>query len=103
MNTHYLADYQEKFLHYYRAERQKLRGHGEVIENLEKPEGGQVIHTNGGRTSSSYSTILSTTLGNIALLGIHGIKAEHLTKLLPSDEMDDALEIMSQVRAYYQG
>jgi hypothetical protein len=46
---------------------------------------------------------ISTALSNLAAIGITGVKAEDLAKLLPHDSMEPALAIMAEVRAYFQG
>ena len=42
-------------------------------------------------------------MAGLAEIGISGIKAEELPRLLPSDSMEPALVIMAEVRAYFQG
>ncbi|KAF9078476.1 P-loop containing nucleoside triphosphate hydrolase protein [Rhodocollybia butyracea] len=90
-NTHYLADYKDKFFSYYKGCRDKDINQ-EMVETL--------------RVSSlnrhSPSSILNVTLSNLAQLGIAGVKGIDLIKLLPSDEMEPALNIMAEVRAYFQ-
>lgn len=36
-------------------------------------------------------------------MGITGIKPEDLFKILPTDQMAPAIDIMADVRAYFQG
>ncbi|KAF8152891.1 P-loop containing nucleoside triphosphate hydrolase protein [Pholiota molesta] len=45
---------------------------------------------------------LSKVLSGLAELGLTGVKAEDLPKLLPPDPMEPALVIMADVRAYFQ-
>ncbi|KAF7304101.1 hypothetical protein MIND_00641600 [Mycena indigotica] len=45
---------------------------------------------------------ISSVLGQLASLGLPGVAAADLAKLLPSDKMEPALEIMADVRAYFQ-
>jgi hypothetical protein len=45
----------------------------------------------------------SDVLSNLVKLGFTGLKAEDLAKLLAPDEMEPALNIMADVRAYFQG
>jgi hypothetical protein len=42
-------------------------------------------------------------MAGLADLGFHGLQAADLAKLLPSDEMEPAINIMAEVRAYFQG
>lgn len=44
---------------------------------------------------------INTALSNLTALGLHGLTAVDLTKLLPEDENLPALEIMAEVRAYF--
>jgi hypothetical protein len=46
---------------------------------------------------------LSKVLSGLAEMGMAGVKAEDLPKLLPPDRMEPALIIMADVRAYFQG
>ncbi|KAF8181827.1 P-loop containing nucleoside triphosphate hydrolase protein [Pholiota molesta] len=46
---------------------------------------------------------LSKVLSGLAEMGMTGVKAEDLPKLLPPDRMEPALIIMADVRAYFQG
>ena len=48
-------------------------------------------------------TGISKVLAGLAEIGMSGIKAEDLPKLLPPDRMEPALTIMADVRAYFQG
>ncbi|KAJ7877170.1 P-loop containing nucleoside triphosphate hydrolase protein [Mycena leptocephala] len=45
---------------------------------------------------------IADILGGLAGIGLAGISADDLVKLLPPDRMDPALSIMSDVRAYFQ-
>ena len=48
-------------------------------------------------------TGIAKVLAGLAEIGMTGVKAEDLPKLLPPDRMAPALEIMADVRAYFQG
>ncbi|KAK0229833.1 P-loop containing nucleoside triphosphate hydrolase protein [Armillaria nabsnona] len=84
LNTHYLSDYTQKFLAYYKGARQQ-QDHETLMTTLENP-------------SDDVGTILSG-LNNI---GIHGVHGPELVKLLPADHMEASLKIMADVRAYFQ-
>ncbi|KAJ7587408.1 P-loop containing nucleoside triphosphate hydrolase protein [Mycena floridula] len=86
LNTHYLSDYKEKFISYYKAHRQRDI---QVVGELET------------YTAGSNSNI-SNALSALNRLGIQGLKAIDLVKLLPTDSMEPAIDIMAQVRAYFQ-
>ncbi|KIK69970.1 hypothetical protein GYMLUDRAFT_151336 [Collybiopsis luxurians FD-317 M1] len=84
MNTHYLSDYREKFFSYYKACRDQNQSLGSsFLENTDSKQ----VHE---------------VLAGLAGLGITGIKASDLIQLIPADEMEPALEIMADVRAYFQ-
>lgn len=84
LNTHYLSDYTEKFLAYYKGARSKQE-HGALTSALE----------------SSHSTV-SEILSGLNTVGISGVQGEDLAKLLPADRMEASLRIMADVRAYFQ-
>jgi hypothetical protein len=46
---------------------------------------------------------IAQVLSGLAAIGLNGIIADDLVKLLPPDRMDPALSIMADVRAYFQG
>ncbi|CAK5274279.1 unnamed protein product [Mycena citricolor] len=91
LNEHYLADYRSKFLSFYKQTRQNSKNPG-LARNIQSYKS----------VSWGEETDISTALSNLAAVGLQGVKAEDLVKLLPPDRMDAALEIMSDVRAYFQ-
>ena len=54
-------------------------------------------------SATSQINGITKILTGLAEVGISGIEPEHLPRLLPSDRMEPALEIMAEVRAYFQG
>lgn len=48
-------------------------------------------------------TGMAKVLAGLAELGVVGVKPEDIPKLLPPDQMEPALVIMADVRAYFQG
>jgi hypothetical protein len=48
-------------------------------------------------------TGMAKILAGLAELGVVGVKPEDIPKLLPPDQMEPALVIMADVRAYFQG
>ncbi|KAJ7057470.1 P-loop containing nucleoside triphosphate hydrolase protein [Mycena amicta] len=92
LNEHYLADYRQKYLARYRAAREKASNNAFAtqIENHQPPS-----------PLASPSTI-DSILGQFASIGLSGLKAEDFARLLPTDKMGPALEIMADVRAYFQ-
>ncbi|KAJ7841621.1 P-loop containing nucleoside triphosphate hydrolase protein [Mycena olivaceomarginata] len=92
LNEHYLADYKTKFLSDYKSTREKAQN--PVLANAIEAH----------RLVSSPTTYpgIAQVLAGLAAVGLNGIDAEDLVKLLPPDRMDPALNIMADVRAYFQ-
>ena len=89
MNYHYYAEYRSKFLNHYKSDR--LRSKSSFIRNLED-----------GNNSGMVDAI-NETISSLARLGLHSVDASSLASLLPPDPMEPAIEIMADVRAYFQG
>jgi hypothetical protein len=88
MNDHYFMDYRSKFLAYYKDAR--LRAKSQFIRNLENSDDGDMVDA------------ISETICSLTRMGLPA-KASSLANLLPADPMDPAIEIMADVRAYFQG
>ena len=54
-------------------------------------------------SKTEFGQNAAKVLAGLVELGISGVKAADLPKLLPSDPMEPALHIMATVRAYFQG
>ncbi|KAF7324988.1 hypothetical protein MKEN_00541200 [Mycena kentingensis (nom. inval.)] len=95
LNEHYLSDYKAKYLGRYRSARKKA-ANGTFSTHIgeHQPRSNALLH--------SPMTTIESILGDLARIGLPGLKAEDLAKLLPTDEMEAALEIMADVRAYFQ-
>jgi len=93
VNEHYLSDYKSEYLARYRAERMSHPGGG-VNNNLRS-------FINGEYDSSSYFRDSVTYLQNMGFPP--GLKREDFLRLLKPDTSEEALDIMAEVRAYYQG
>ena len=91
LNTHYLADYRDKFLAHYKGARQAGE-HGDFIDRIRR-----YVPADEGEDA------ISKILSGLVELGVAGVKPEDIPKLLPPDEMEPAIEIMADVRAYFQG
>jgi hypothetical protein len=90
-NTHYLADYKEKFMAYFKSSRQSdLYGNAPALAQRLAPD------------SQPYQDV-SEILSRLSRLQFPNIAVKDLVKLLPDDHMLHALEIMAEVRAYFQG
>jgi hypothetical protein len=87
MNGHHFMDYRSKFLKYYKDARREAKS--QFIRNLESRDG-DMMET------------ISETLCSLTRIGLEA-NASSLANLLPPDPMDPAIEIMADVRAYFQG
>ncbi|KAF8504672.1 P-loop containing nucleoside triphosphate hydrolase protein [Russula emetica] len=85
MNEHYFMDYRSKFLGHYKGMRQKAES--SFIDKLQSEENKQLV-----------SRVTST----LAALGLSNVDSSTLPRLLPPDPMESAIEIMAEVRAYFQ-
>jgi len=105
LNTHYLSDYQSKFLAHYRAARQKYdQSNLLATVNAYSPDSMFQLHSSGKGTYVAASpTGVGKVLAGLLEIKMSGVKPEDLLKLLPSDPIDPALIIMADVRAYFQG
>jgi hypothetical protein len=86
LNTHYLADYQDKFIAYYKGTRQN-----DINQDFL------------AQLKGSGAEITKDILSNLVQLGVHGAQPFDLAKLLPPDKMEPAIGIMAEIRSYFQG
>ena len=86
MNEHYFMDYRSKFLGHYKGIRQKAES--SFMEKLQSEENKRVVNT---------------VISYLAALGLSNVDPSTLPRLLPPDPMESAIEIMAEVRAYFQG
>jgi hypothetical protein len=126
LNSHYLSDYKDKFLSHYKGLRQQ--DFYATRNPMQKPSMPTLNFTKGtstgsekdffkfGKTtvpapgsssqsqpSSSADEKINAVMAGLAELGFHGLTVPDLAKLLPPDEMEPAINIMAEVRAYFQG
>jgi hypothetical protein len=93
VNEHYLSDYKSKYLARYRAERKAHSGSG--------VNGDLRTFINGGFDRSSS---FRDTISYLQAMGFPSdLKREDFLRLLKPDTSEEALDIMAEVRAYYQG
>lgn len=86
---------------HYRAHRSNS-GSAALLTKLE----GYASQTSPVRINSVQAEFQKNTaqvLSGLSAIGIAGVKAIDLPKLLPSDPYEPALNIMACVRAYFQG
>jgi hypothetical protein len=89
MNGHYFMDYRSKFLDHYKDAR--LNAKSQFIRNLENRDDGDIM-------AAASDAVLSLTR-----IGLEGANASLFSNLLPADPKYPAIEIMADVRAYFQG
>jgi hypothetical protein len=93
LNTHYLADYTEKFRRHYKS----------IYESTQYSE--LIIDLNNYRPSDNDEETRGTV--EQALQSLRGLgiptTVPNLAKLLPPTPDEHALQVMAEVRAYYQG
>jgi hypothetical protein len=92
-NTNYFKDYRRKFLSFYSG-----------LFNEDNND--HFIDRIQGRMSQSpeFSTALATIKSCLPRIGFRDVNSLELATLFqPSEDTDDALKIMADVRAYFQG
>ena len=104
LGTHYLAHYRAKFLAYYKGAREQDRNRNlmSAIQSF-TPPASSASTTRRQSFQETPPTGIAKVLAGLVELGFHGVKPEDLAKLIPPDGMEPALEIMADVRAYFQG
>ncbi|KAJ3539480.1 hypothetical protein NMY22_g4720 [Coprinellus aureogranulatus] len=107
LNQHYLGDYKSKFMSYYKGMRESVVRDKTVFDQVksynEDPSSRSVksFTDRQGRTTTEASP-MAKAMAALAEVGITGVRPEDLLKLLPEDEMAPALNIMADVRSYFQ-
>lgn len=93
-HTHYFKDYRRKFFAFYRG---IFNGHSnsDFIRRLQRPT----------FQSSEFNIALESILSNLRKIGFHNVRPLELAVLRTSEDwdLDDAIKIMADVRAYFQG
>ena len=97
-NTHYLADKRSKLLAQYCGERQSITESSSVIAALPFRF---LAPTPRSTEQKGQGELVKEALAALAALGFHA-KEEDLHKLNPPDEFEEELEMMAEVRAYFQ-
>jgi hypothetical protein len=90
INHHYLVDHKRKFYARYTAAR---RLHVKQRPDLQRFLSGEFQGTE----------VMNNAMHNLSQMEFEGLKKDEFLRLLPADKADAAIEIMSEVRAYYQG
>ena len=104
LNNHYMSDYKEKFLTYYRRVRQDARTKCGVFSEGNEPEyeDSFSVRLNTGLVNRKKS-VPAEALSLLVRLGYQVKTQQDLDRLLRQDTMEPALAFMSSVRAYFQG
>ncbi|CUA74652.1 hypothetical protein RSOLAG22IIIB_11369 [Rhizoctonia solani] len=90
-NTHYFASYKEKFTTYYKAVRKGRRGENTLIQGLAQGLDGK----------TDFSKSMAEAIAHLTKMGL-AVKPLDLGKLIESEAEDELIDIMAEVRAYYQ-
>ena len=112
LNHHYLSDYKEKFLAYYKAAREEVVRNN-IAAQIKAFEGNSSKSPRVTLTPRRHYAVevcepceprgIGKVLKGLAEMGITGTKPEDIYKILPPDAMAPAINIMADVRAYFQG
>lgn len=98
LNTHYLSDYKSKFLTFYRGVRNK-GNYKDIMGHIDA----YIPSSSNSHKNASSPYGISKVMSGLAEIGLIGVQARDLAKLFKIDDMEPALEIMADVRAYFQG
>jgi len=96
-NEEFFLSYRTRLLRRYKIIHRQSRGEDTIVKalNLHNPSSSLGVDSN----SWQY---INNVLTNLSYLGISGLQAKDLARVLPDDDMDPALGIMAEVRAYFQ-
>lgn len=104
LNDHYLSDYKEKFKAYYSAARKEHRSGKEssFLSGLAKGMNDSVYPSKNTIHRTPFAENLCTVISKLAEMGA-SISPLELAKIIETDSSIESLEVMAEVRAYYQG
>jgi hypothetical protein len=88
-NEHYLEDYKSKYMARYKAMRRNHVQHGGQLQTFMR----------GGFQGTD---IMHSAIQNLQAMGLPASE-DALMRLFPPDPIDNAIQIMAECRAYYQG
>ncbi|TFY61367.1 hypothetical protein EVJ58_g4550 [Rhodofomes roseus] len=97
LNGHYYSDYRDKFVSHYRAYRSSSGSDSLLTELGKLKYSGSNV-----RNQTEFQRNTAQVLSGLSAIGIAGVQATDLPKLLPPDPYEPALNIMACVRAYFQ-
>ncbi|KAH9965456.1 P-loop containing nucleoside triphosphate hydrolase protein [Russula dissimulans] len=90
-NTHYFQDYRQKFFAFYKG-----------IFNGDSNSNFIEILQGRAHQSTEFSIALGTIISNLPKIGFNNVHPLNLAVLQHSEDSDDAIKIMADVRAYFQ-
>jgi hypothetical protein len=102
MNHHYLSDYRNKFLAHYKSARE-LQVQPDIMKTIQSFSSSSAARGFPLNAYNGQLTGVAKVMSGLAEIGVNGVKPEDLAKLLQPDNMEPALAIMADVRAYFQG
>jgi hypothetical protein len=97
LNNHYYADYKDKFMTYYRSAASERNS--SLADKLQK----WAPLNSGDNDEDAFRNGVAEMLSGAPKVGLAGLKATDLARLLPASAQERALKIMAEVRAYFQG
>jgi len=91
-HTYYFKDYRRKFFVFYKG---IFNGNAnnDFIARLQRLR----------YQSSEFTIALESIISNLRYIGFHNVQPLELAVLRASEDSDDAIKIMADVRAYFQG
>lgn len=113
-NEHYFFDYKARFLRRYRLMYKQSMGSSQgLVASLQNHDSADHVGIPGRESVMSNTSdrdefyhrgrAINAALSALSSIGIEGICPADFINLLPSDDMGPALDIMAEVRAYFQG
>jgi hypothetical protein len=90
--THYFKDYRRKFFAFYKGI-YNSSSNSNFIERLRSTR----------YQSSEFREALEIVISNLRKIGFHNVQPLELAVLRASEDSDDVIKIMADVRAYFQG
>ncbi|KAG9012240.1 hypothetical protein FRB90_006763 [Tulasnella sp. 427] len=96
-NEHYFFAYRSKMLQRYKLIHQQSLSKSHLITAMRAHNPAAV-----GAMDQNQWDQLNQAINALQSFGISSVKAEDFAKLLPEDDLSPALEIMAEVRAYFQ-
>ncbi|KAG9043508.1 hypothetical protein FS837_009468 [Tulasnella sp. UAMH 9824] len=97
-NDEYFLAYKTRMLTRYKIIHQELQGKANLVTALQAYN----PNNNSSTGNTSQWNYLTNAISNLSNFGIH-IKAEDFVMLLPQHDLTPALDMMAEVRAYFQG